>query len=126
MPVEQKIRQLTRAELGLALDWAAAEGWNPGLGDADCFLQADEGGFLGSFLAGRLVASISVVAYDPAFAFLGLYIVAPAFRGQGFGFALWKAALARLGTRVVGLDGVVAQQDNYARSGFRLAWRNQR
>jgi GNAT superfamily N-acetyltransferase len=126
LPAEREIRSLTRTELGLALDWAAAEGWNPGLGDADCFLQADEGGFLGSFLAGRLVASISVVAYDAAFAFLGLYIVAPAFRGQGFGFALWQVAMARLGTRVVGLDGVVAQQDNYARSGFRLAWRNQR
>jgi GNAT superfamily N-acetyltransferase len=123
---EREIRPLNRTELGLALDWAAAEGWNPGLGDADCFLQADAGGFLGSFLAGRLVASISVVAYDPTFAFLGLYIVAPAFRGQGLGFALWQAAMARLGTRIVGLDGVVAQQDNYARSGFRLAWRNQR
>jgi ribosomal protein S18 acetylase RimI-like enzyme len=126
MSDERQIRRLTRAELGLALDWAAAEGWNPGLGDADCFLQTDEDGFLGSFLGGQMVASISVVAYDPAFAFLGLYILAPAFRGQGLGFALWRSAMARLGTRVVGLDGVVAQQENYARSGFRLAWRNER
>jgi ribosomal protein S18 acetylase RimI-like enzyme len=126
MPGESEIRALSRPELALALDWAAAEGWNPGLADADCFLEADEGGFLGLFLAERMVASISVVAYDSTFAFLGLYIVASEFRGRGLGFKLWQAGIARLGERRIGLDGVVAQQDNYARSGFRLAWRNQR
>jgi ribosomal protein S18 acetylase RimI-like enzyme len=121
-----QIRPMTRAEMDLALDWAADEGWNPGVDDAECFRQADEGGFIGAFIDGRMAASISVVAYDQAFAFLGFYIVAPEFRGRGFGLALWRAGMARLGDRVVGLDGVVAQQDNYARSGFRLAWRNVR
>jgi hypothetical protein len=32
----------------------------------------------------------------------------------------------RLDGRNVGLDGVVAQQENYVKSGFSLAWRNQR
>jgi hypothetical protein len=32
--------------------------------------------------------------------------------------------MARLAGRVVGLDGVPAQQDNYRKSGFSLAWRN--
>ena len=32
--------------------------------------------------------------------------------------ALWHHALAHAGTRTVGLDGVAAQQVNYARSGF--------
>jgi ribosomal protein S18 acetylase RimI-like enzyme len=123
---EQEIRPLTRAELDGPLDWAAAEGWNPGLGDVDCFRRADEAGFLGLFLGRRMAASISAVAYDSAFGFLGLYIVAPEFRGQGWGLQLWKAGMSRLGDRIIGLDGVVAQQDNYARSGFRLAWRNQR
>jgi ribosomal protein S18 acetylase RimI-like enzyme len=126
MADEHEFRPLTRAELDVSLDWAQAEGWNPGLGDADCFWQADEAGFLGLFLARRLVASISVVAYDSMSAFLGLYIVAPEFRGRGLGLRLWQAGMAQLGARSVGLDGVVAQQDNYARSGFRLAWRNQR
>jgi ribosomal protein S18 acetylase RimI-like enzyme len=84
-----QIRPMTRAEMDRALDWAAEEGWNPGLDDAGCFRQADEGGFIAGFIDGQMVASISVVAYDHAFAFLGFYIVAPAFRGRGFGFALW-------------------------------------
>jgi hypothetical protein len=47
-------------------------------------------------------------------------------RGMGYGRALWQAAMASLHGRNVGLDGVVAQQANYARSGFKLAYRNVR
>jgi hypothetical protein len=32
-----RIRRLNRSELELAIDWAASEGWNPGLHDADLF-----------------------------------------------------------------------------------------
>src|SRR5690606_30589671 len=42
------------------------------------------------------------------------------------GLAVWNAGLARLGDRTIGLDGVVAQQDNYRKSGFVLAHRNVR
>ena len=64
------------------------------------------------------IASISVVNHTSDFAFLGLYIVAPDFRGRGTGFALWNHALKHAGNRVIGLDGVEAQQENYRTSGF--------
>lgn len=121
-----RIRTMTRAEVGLALDWAGAEGWNPGLHDADCFHAADPGGFLVGVLDGEPIASISVVKSGSDFAFLGLYIVLPQFRGQGHGWALWQAGMASAAGRTVGLDGVVAQQANYRKSGFAFAWRNQR
>jgi hypothetical protein len=34
------VRPATRAELDRMVDWAAAEGWNPGLADADPFWAA--------------------------------------------------------------------------------------
>jgi|UPI0004B443FC GNAT superfamily N-acetyltransferase len=120
------IRVMTRQDLDLAIDWAAAEGWNPGLNDAECFQAADPSGFLMGCLDDEPVASISVVRYGSAFGFLGLYIVRPDRRGHGFGYHLWQAGMASLEDRVVGLDGVVAQQANYARSGFALAHRNVR
>lgn len=124
MGAEYEIRTLTAAEVQTAVDWAAAEGWNPGHQDAACFAAADPEGFWGGFLDGRMIACISVVNYGADFAFLGFYIVQPAFRGQGYGFALWQRALAHAGSRVTGLDGVVGQQANYRQSGFQLAWNN--
>ena len=118
------VRRMTEADLRLALGWAAAEGWNPGLNDAYCFYAADSEGFLIGELDGVPIGCVSAIRYDLSFGFLGLYIVKAEHRGQGFGLELWRAAMDRLGDRVVGLDGVVAQQENYRKSGFRLAFRN--
>jgi len=120
------IRVMERADLDRALDWAAAEGWNPGLTDGNCFRAADPAGFLVACLGDEPVASISVVRYSADFGFLGFYIVRPEQRGCGFGFRLWQAGMDRLDGCTIGLDGVVAQQANYAKSGFVLAHRNVR
>lgn len=124
MAEQISIDTMSRDDLNVALDWAAAEGWNPGLHDAAAFHAADPTGFLIGKLGGEPIACISTVAYDDAFGFLGLYIVKPAFRGKGYGMQIWQAGMAYLGKRNVGLDGVVAQQANYQKSGFQLAYRN--
>ena len=118
------IRTMRRQEVDLAIDWAAAEGWNPGLYDANCFYAADPGGFLVGVLGDEPVATISAVQYGGSFGFAGFYIVKPGFRGRGYGMQIWNAALARLAGRMIGLDGVVDQQLNYRKSGFVLAYRN--
>lgn len=119
-----QLRIMTRDQVDLAIAWAASEGWNPGLHDADCFYNTDPTGFLMGFLDGEPIASISAVKYGETFGFIGFYIVKPDFRGQGYGLEIWTAALNYLKDRNIGLDGVVAQQDNYIKSGFTLAYRN--
>jgi ribosomal protein S18 acetylase RimI-like enzyme len=123
---DYEIRAMSRSELELAMGWARDEGWNPGLHDATPFHAADPEGFLVGVLDGRPISSISVVRYGQTFGFLGFYIVIPDMRGRGYGYRLWQAGMARLSGRLVGLDGVPAQQDNYRRSGFELAYRNVR
>jgi hypothetical protein len=119
------VRGLTAEEAARAVEWAAAEGWNPGLRDLDAFLAQDPGLFLGAFgTDGELLAVISATRYAAAFGFIGFYIARPEARGQGHGMAAWRGAMARLEGRLVGLDGVVAQQANYRKSGFALAWNN--
>jgi GNAT superfamily N-acetyltransferase len=120
------IHAISRAELAMGLDWAAMEGWNPGLQDENSFLAADPDGFLMGWLGDVPVGLISAVRYGSGFGFIGLYIVLPRFRGQGHGMALWRAGMHALQGRTVGLDGVVAQQDNYRKSGFTLAYNNVR
>lgn len=119
-----EIRVADEADLATMVEWAAREGWNPGLADPACFRATDPGGFLVGRVGGVLATCISVVRYGADQGFLGFYICAPAFRGRGHGWTTWQAGLARLDGRCVGLDGVVAQQENYRRSGFVLAHRN--
>ncbi len=121
-----RIAPMTPQDLDRALDWAAAEGWNPGLDDAAAFRAADPQGLLMGWLEAEPVAAVAAVWHSDTFGFLGLYLCDARFRGRGFGFALWQAGLAHLGARTVGLDGVVAQQANYARSGFALSRRTLR
>lgn len=106
------------ADLETVLIWAAQEGWNPGLQDAQAFLAADPNGFFVARVAGEIIAAISVVNHSDTMAFLGLYLCKPEFRGKGIGFALWRHALRHAGQRCVGLDGVAEQEPNYAKSGF--------
>lgn len=120
------VEQMRFEDLEMAIDWAAQEGWNPGLYDAACFYAADQSGFFKGVLDGEMIASISVVKYDSTFAFLGFYIVKPEYRGQGYGYVLWQEAMRDVEGYNVALDGVVDQQPNYKKSGFHLAHRNSR
>ena len=121
-----RIRSMRTDEISIAVDWAAAEGWNPGLADAACFAMVDPDGFLIGELDGAPAATVSCINYSASFAFLGLYIVRDDMRGRGHGLRVWNAAIAHAGPRVIGLDGVVAQQQNYKKSGFKRAHANVR
>ena len=119
-----RIRNLRPDEIPIAVEWAAAEGWNPGFADAACFGVPDAQGFFIGELDGEAAATISCVNYGDAFAFLGFYIVRKDLRGRGYGLRIWEAAIAHAQARVIGLDGVVAQQENYKKSGFKFAYAN--
>ena len=118
------VRIMGRREVNIAVDRATREGWNPGLNDTECFYAADQEGFLIGLVNDVPIASISAVKYGRSFGFLGFYIVSPDHRGKGYGYAIWQEGIKSLGERNIGLDGVLSQQENYKKSGFRLAYRN--
>jgi GNAT superfamily N-acetyltransferase len=118
------IKTMSLEEVNIAIEWAAAEGWNPGIHDADCYSTADPNGFLIGLIGDEPIATIYAIKYGESFGFLGFYIVKPEYRGKGYGIQIWNAGLKYLEGRTIGLDGVVAQQDNYKKSGFKLAYRN--
>ncbi|MFZ2472443.1 MAG: GNAT family N-acetyltransferase [Methanothrix sp.] len=112
------IRKAVRHEVDLIISWADSEGWNPGIHDVETFYGTDPNGFFVGILDDKPVASISAVAYDASFGFLGFYIVLPAFRGRGFGTEIWNAGMKYLEGRNIGLDSVLEQQKLYERKGF--------
>ncbi|GAA0938413.1 GNAT family N-acetyltransferase [Kribbella koreensis] len=115
------ISAASAAELVMMRQWAADEGWDPGVSDMLAFGAADPAGFLVGRVDGSPIVCCSGVRYGRDYGFLGFYIARPEVRGQGYGIALWQAVMAHLAERTVGLDGVVDQQDNYRKSGFKHA-----
>ncbi len=126
-----QIRSMTRDELDLLVEWAAKEGWNPGVHDAEHFWQADPRGFIAAEIEGELVGGGSIVSYGHHYGFMGLFIVRSDLRGQGFGDRLWHDRKRRLLERLkepslIGMDGVFTMQDYYARGGFSFYTRDLR
>ncbi len=79
---------MTREQLDMAIGWAADEGWNPELHDAESFWVTDPAGFFMGFLNDEPVSSISAVRYGKGFGFIGFFMVKPELRGKGFGFEI--------------------------------------
>ena len=120
------VRRMSRSDLDVAVEWAAKEGWNPGLHDAECFYATDPSGFFMAEESGEPVGFISAVAYGVEFGFVGFFIVRPDCRGGRIGVELGRAALEYLGDRNIGLDGVENKVRNYEQMGFALVCHNYR
>lgn len=124
--MEYNIRNANRDEMDYFVDWAAKEGWNPGLHDADCFYDTDPKGFIVGEYNGEIVGAISAVAYDDNFGFIGFYIVQEDHRNTVLAPLLARNAIRHLSSQNVGLDGVFEKVDSYKSIGFKYAYRNLR
>ena len=129
------LRPLRRPELDTLIEWAAAEGWNPGLDDTEVFWATDPEGFVAAeidFGAGReFVGGGSIVRYGRRYGFMGFFIVRQDLRGRGIGSRLWFHRRDLLRSRLVAdapleMDGVFAMQAWYAKGGFALQHRELR
>jgi GNAT superfamily N-acetyltransferase len=121
------VRTMNQQELAdYPLTWAINEDWHPGDYDAEYFHATDPNGFFLGVLEDEPIAAMSAVKYDADFGFIGMYLVKPDYRGQGFGFSVWQQGMAYLQHRNIGLDGTIAQQANYQKSGFKTAYRHLR
>ena len=129
MSTDLAIRNMTRREVDELVALAADEAWNPGVHDAELFWLTDPDAFIAAELDGAMVGGGAITSYGGDFGFMGLFIVRPEFRGRGLGDALWHARRERLLARLrpeasIGMDGVFAMQDYYAKGGFVFSHRN--
>jgi GNAT superfamily N-acetyltransferase len=124
--LDVKIVQMTCKEVDIAIEWANKEGWNPGVHDAECFYQADPTGFYAAKLNGEVIGTISLVKYPGDFAFEGLYIIKPEFRGKGIGKIIQEFGLEITKKMTLGLDGVFDMKEKYAKYGLKYCYHSTR
>ncbi|KAI8854296.1 hypothetical protein BC829DRAFT_222080 [Chytridium lagenaria] len=114
----------------VCVKWANEQQWNAGVTDGVVFPFADPKGMFAGCLDGdeEPIACITAMKYRDNVGFIGYYIVRnPSHRGKNYGLQLFQKAMEYLGPDCnVGLDGVVEQQHNYAKSGFTKVWDNVR
>ncbi len=94
-----EIRKMTRPEMDIAVEWAAKEGWNPGINDAECFYSTYPDGFLMAHLDGKPAGCVSCVPYGGTFGFIGFFIVRPELRGHRIGMELAQSIISIFGTK---------------------------
>ncbi len=113
------IRTMRHEDVEIAVEWAAQEGWNPGLHDGAVFYTTDPHGFFIGELDNEPVATVSAVAYGKTYGFMGFYIVKPEYRNRRFGQAMERHALRYMGDkRIIGIDGVLEREESYRSHGF--------
>jgi len=131
LPSEHEIGPMRDDEIAMLVDWAAAEGWNPGLHDAEVARTFDPEAFIALRVDGEFVGGGSIISYGGSYGFMGLFIVRPDRRHEGLGRVLWHYRRDHLAARLrpgapIGMDGVFDLVPFYERGGFAVAHRDLR
>jgi hypothetical protein len=131
LPSGYSISPMTDDEVTMLGDWAAEEGWNPGLADLDLARRVDPDAFIALRLGSALAGGGSIFSYDGRFGFMGLFIMRGDLRNRGLGTELWHWRRDHLVERlepgaVIGMDGVYEMVPFYERGGFSPAYRDVR
>ena len=131
LPPGYTIGQMTRAEAETLGNWAAQEGWNPGLSDVDVAWTFDPDAFVAIRRDGEFAGGGVIIAYGREAGFMGLFIMRDDLRRQGIGRVLWHERLRRLRQRLepgapIGMDGVFDMAPFYEAGGFTYLYRDLR
>ncbi|MFM1798165.1 MAG: hypothetical protein RLZZ117_443 [Cyanobacteriota bacterium] len=113
------IRPLSPADIPTVTTWARQEGFAPGSGDVAIYRQTDRQGVWVGWLGCVPVGCIAGVRYNASYGFIGLFLVVPDQRGQGYGIQLWRHALNHLADLpCIGLEAALDRAEDYAGWGF--------
>ena len=116
------IRPARASDIPEIVRWARSEEFAPGFGDVDIYRNTDKQGVWMGWVDSTPVGCIAGIKYNNIYGFIGLYIVRPEYRGQGYGHRLWEQALLHLqGVKCVGLEAASHLITNYAEWGFKTS-----
>jgi GNAT superfamily N-acetyltransferase len=116
------IRLLVESDIPAAMQLKEAAGWNQTEDDWRCLLKLEPCGCFGAFKAGRLVGTTTTTTYGDALGWIGMVLVDPQHRRQGFAAKLMVVALEYLKVKVatIKLDATALGKPVYEKFGFEV------
>jgi len=115
------IRMMTLADIPAGMRLKEAARWNQTGEDWRRFLRADSEGCFVAEWNGQVMGTVTTIIYEDRFAWVGMVLVDPGFRGRGIGSALLVHAMDYLdATKIpcVKLDATPQGRGLYQRLGF--------
>jgi GNAT superfamily N-acetyltransferase len=122
MPKVVEIKLLDDGHLPEALRLTEQSQWNQTEPDWRRLLESSPQGCFGAFLDGRLIGTVTTVAYGTELAWIGMMLVDPDYRRRGLGTRLMQTALEhlqRIGVNSIKLDATPSGRPLYESLGFR-------
>ena len=116
-----QLRTMTRADVPAGMKLTESAGWNQTTADWERFLNASPQGCFVAESESHVCGTVTTMIYEGRFAWIGMVLVAPEFRGQGMGTQLLNRAIKYLeavGVPTIKLDATPAGKSLYKKLGF--------
>ena len=116
------LRTMTTDDIPAGMRLKSLAGWNQTAADWDCFLESSPRGCFAAEVEGKVVGTAATIVYEERFAWIGMVLVDPEFRGGGIGTRLLEKAVDHLdaiGIRIMKLDATPAGRPIYQKLGFK-------
>jgi GNAT superfamily N-acetyltransferase len=119
--LEMRIRTMTKDDISAGMRLKELAGWNQTEADWKRFLEASPAGCFVSEVNGKVRGTAATISFEARFAWVGMVLVDPDFRGRGIGTDLLKTAIEYLdGRRIatIKLDATPQGKLIYEKLGF--------
>jgi GNAT superfamily N-acetyltransferase len=116
-----QLRTMSEQDIAAGMRLKEIAGWNQTASDWKCFLKASPAGCFVAEVDGQVRGTAATISYEHRFAWVGMVLVDPEFRGQGIGTRLLEKAIAYLdATKIpaIKLDATPQGRPLYEKLGF--------
>lgn len=116
-----RLRLMARADIPAGMRLKDLAGWNQTVADWERFLAASPAGCFVAEIEGRVRGTATTIVYEGRFAWIGMVLVDPEYRGQGIGTRLLERTIEHLdglGVPTLKLDATPQGKPLYAKLGF--------
>ena len=123
------LRTMTIADIPAGMRLKEMAGWNQTPADWRRFLEYSPRGCFVAEVDGHVVGTAATIVYEERFAWIGMVLVDPEYRGRGIGTRLLLQAIEHLdgnGIRTAKLDATPQGRPIYEKLGFRCEYEIER